>query len=361
MTNTGKIQQWTVMFGPHSGNGAQYTVEFGQQYGKLQQTTTYVNAGKNIGKSNETTPLQQAELEARSAWEKQHDRKGYTTYIPEQKPFLPMLAKSYIDDGDKIIFPALAQPKLDGIRCIAYYDNKLDKVVFMSRGGKEFTTLQHLVPEVCPLVKRDGLILDGELYNHKYKSDFQEIISLIKRDSPTKNTSLIQYHVYDSIDDADYNDRLGTLIKHIGDSLHNVKLVPTHQISSRDEVQSYHDNFLKEGYEGMILRNYSGGYELNKRSRNLQKVKKFDSDEFVIVGAEENVGKQAGECTVLCQTKNGLVFGAKPQGSTEVRRKYWQDFQDGKLVGKKLTVSFFGYTNDGVPRFPVGVVVRDYE
>lgn len=117
LSSTGKVQEWSICYGPDVV-GSRYTIKHGQVGGKIQSTTTLIEYGKNIGKSNETSALQQAGLEAHSLWKKQKDRKGYTETIPQEKPFRPMLAQKFIEHSDKIKFPALIQRKLDG--CVEY-------------------------------------------------------------------------------------------------------------------------------------------------------------------------------------------------------------------------------------------------
>lgn len=152
LTNGGKIQTWSIGVAHEKGRHPIYTVIHGQLNGKLQSTSTEVKSGKNIGKSNETSPLEQCILEADSLWTKQRDRKGYSESIPEDKPFRPMLAHSYKDYSHKVKWPAILQPKLDGcvdgdtilqtkeyglttIRNVV--DNKLDcHVLSMNKNGK---------------------------------------------------------------------------------------------------------------------------------------------------------------------------------------------------------------------------------
>lgn len=356
LSSTGKVQEWQVEFNKEA-TGASYTIYHGQLGGKIQSTTTYIDEGKNIGRSNETTAEEQAESEARSLWAKQRDRKGYSTDIPTEKPFRPMLAQSYDKHSGKIEWPAYVSPKLDGIRCIAFMNG--DVISYMSRQGKLFNTLSHLDAELYPILK-NGAVLDGELYNHSMKNNFQKLVSLIRRDKAVPDSSLIQYHVYDMISEDDYETRLNTFSSLLK-NLSGVKVVDAIEIDGPDKVEEFHNKFVSDGYEGAILRNKVGPYEIDKRSYNLQKYKHFDTEEFLITGAEENVGKQAGQCSIICRTKDGKRFAVKPKGNEYEREEYWNLYLDGELEGQYLTVRFFGYTNDGVPRFPIGLVLRQYE
>lgn len=330
--------------------------------GKLQSTSTTITEGKNVGRANETTPWEQCQLEAESLWTNKRDRRGYSETVPtgkQDKKLRPMLAKTY--EAGKVKYPAFAQPKLDGIRCIA----TLQKGGFtlQSRQGKEFVSLGHLHTALQSTFDKCGeVILDGELYNHELKNDFQKIVSAIKRDKPSSDTSLIQYHVYDVINDDDFYNRNRFLKKNLQVNK-NVKLVTTLDIDNHDHLLERYQSFMGDGYEGAIVRHLSGKYEIDKRSSNLLKFKEFMDDEFVIVGAIENKGKQEGQCSLICKTKKGTEFAVKPKGTEQEREQYWNDWQAGKLKGKLLTVRFFSWTTSEqpVPRFPIGVGVRDYE
>ena len=367
MDSKGKIRVLTVSYGSDE-RGWFYEQEHGLLDGKLQTSRTYVK-GKNVGRANETTDEQQAEKEADAKWVAKRDRSGYSETIPEDKPMMPMLAQSHDKHGHKINYPAYIQPKLDGIRCFIHVDG--DNVKLVSRTGKEFKSLGHIADAVSELVAKMGksvgsFILDGELYNHKFKNDFQGLVSAIKRDKPSENTHLVQFHCYDYVAEGrDFEDRIQELF-HMdqwyedGDA---VQIVETFPVDNLDEVVEQNSLWLEDGYEGSMIRNAKGGYQPNRRSPDLQKYKSFIDQEFEIVGAYENKGRMEGQCTFTCVTEDGTEFGVKPMGTEAQREQYWTDFQAGKLTGKMLTVKFFEWTTseNPVPRFPVGVCVRDYE
>ena len=367
MDSKGKIRVLTVSYGSDE-RGSFYEQEHGLLDGKLQTSRTYV-AGKNAGKANATTDEEQAEKEAESKRAKKRDRGGYSESIPEDKPMMPMLALTHDKHGHKIKYPAYVQPKLDGIRCFVHVDG--ESVTLKSRTGKEFTSLDHIADAVRELVSFMGksvgsFILDGELYNHQFKEDFQGLVSAIKRDKPSENTHLVQFHCYDYVaEDRDFKDRIDELY-HMAwwlSEVTTIQIVPTFPVENLDEVVEQNSLWLEDGYEGSMIRNSKGGYQPNRRSPDLQKYKSFMDAEFEIVGAVENKGKMEGQCTFTCVTEDGTEFGCKPMGDESQREQYWIDFQAGKLTGKMLTVKFFEWTTseNPVPRFPVGVIVRDYE
>lgn len=368
MDSKGKIREWSIRTDVTHSGIPYYEQTHGLRGGKLQETKTMIRQGKNVGRANETTPLEQCNLEAQSLWSKQRDRKGYTETIPTEKPKLPMLAKSYQKDGKKIVWPAAAQPKLDGIRCMASIFN--GKVTLKSRTGKELHAVDHIkhaILEAIPNLPTDNQVqpwvLDGELYNHDYSEDFQRLVSAIKRDKPTNESQYIQYHVYDYFCESDFEIRCRFLAD-MFDPHDSVVLVPTYEVANFEEFMEMYGEFMKEGYEGGMLRNLKGPYEENRRSPNLQKYKQFFDGEFEIVSATENKGKQAGQCTFNCVTKDGAPFSVKPKGSDAKRRQYWRDWLDGSITkGDVLTVRYFEMTNSDppVPRFPVGIAIRNYE
>ena len=368
MSATGKVSKWNIE--AIKDSPCYYIIKHGYIDGAQQEQITEVKSGKNIGRSNETDMWEQCQLEAKSRWTKQKDRKGYSVTIPTKKPLRPMLAKSYnkpgtdftdLKDGKHIQFPCYWQPKLDGMRCLAI---KTKKIYLVSRQGKQFTALQHLEKELDRLMP-DNSIWDGELYKHG--EEFQNIISAAKRDEKSDITDSIEFHVYDCINKETYDKRFAhlfsILIKDNKPASGVVKLVWTKEIDSAQELPKLHDEQVKRGYEGIILRNKNGIYEVDKRSKDLQKVKVFTDEEFPIVSAYENP-KKPGTCTFNCKTKDGAIFGCMPEGSEEYRQKCWKDWQNGNIkAGDLLTVQFFSWTTSEkpVPRFPVGKAIRDYE
>ena len=360
MDSKGKIRQWSITAWDEGANRCHYEQEHGLQDGKLQTTSTKVSKGKNIGKANETSAWEQCKLEAESLWRKQRDRKGYTEDIPTGKPKLPMLAHKFHEHKKKLKWPCYCQPKLDGIRCMIEVVNGQVKSI-KSRTNKEFKVLSHIAVAV-ECLGLGTITLDGELYNHDFRDEFGELTSAIKRDEVNKNSLLIEYHVYDAFLAVDFEERHRILKESIIKAPY-VKLVETTLVKSEDDFKKIYEKYLADGYEGGILRNLKGKYKENGRSYDLLKFKDFDDDEFEIVGAEENKGKMAGECTFICKTEDGNTFGVKPKGNQQVRRQYWEDFKAGKLTGKLMTVRYFGFTptDKPVPRFPIGIAIRDYE
>ena len=255
------------------------------------------------------------------------------------------------------------QPKLDGVRCIFTKDGAY------SRTGKQFHNLRHIELRLKGFFKLNPDIqLDGELYNHALRNDFEQIISLVRKQKPTdedrRNAQhLIQYHVYDFItESSSYENRLKWLMSNKVLWWGNVIVpVETHRVNKYEEAANIHyDGFLKQGYEGSILR-LNGPYE-QKRSYNLQKFKDFSDDEATIVGYEAGKGKFTGLIgKFLMIDDNSIEFGC-PIGkgyNYDDRRFILNNIHD--YMGKRATFTYFERTKAGSYRHPLYKTIRDYE
>lgn len=361
-TSGGALQYWTI-----SSFDSTIQTAYGQVGGKEQVTTDTIREGKNIGRSNETTPAQQAQAEALAKWEKQI-KKGYvedrTRAEAGENDFVggvsPMLAHKYSEQAKKIQFPAYSQPKLDGCRCIAIIKN--GKASLWSRTRKPITSVPHIVKaleELFPEKDNYETKLDGELYEHSYHDNFDDLLDLIRETTPQPGHEVVQYHIYDMPTVSGFAYRLLWLKQWIPETHPTLKLVQTVQVNSDVELSLFHDECVETGYEGCMVRNMHSLY-VNKRSYDLQKVKRFVDDEFKIVGIEEGRGRLQGHVGAFwCVTKDGKRFKAKMRGKTSKLREY---FDNRKLwQDKQLTVQYQNLTPDGIPRFPVGKAIRDYE
>jgi len=273
----------------------------------------------------------------------------------------PMLAHKVNDNKIDFSEKVFIQPKLDGVRCIFTKDGAY------SRTGKKFYNLRHIELRLENFFKLHPFtVLDGELYNHALRDDFEQIISLVRKQKPTdedrRNAQhLIQYHVYDCIAEGpDYNERLNWLKSQR--KLFNNVVIPVetlHVYSYRDATET-HKLFLKEGYEGSILR-LNRPYE-QKRSYNLMKFKDFSDDEATIIGYEAGKGKRAGTLGKFFMIDDkGVEFGCPPGKGFN-----YKDLADilnnvHDYVGKRATFTYFERTKAGSYRHPQFKCIRDYE
>lgn len=335
--------------------------EYGVLNGELQ-ISRKIATPKNIGKKNETTPAQQALQEAQSLYQFKLDRKYSTSPEGAQEPLLlPMLAKEI--DTKKVTFPAYIQPKLDGVRCLAFW--KDGQVKLISRAGKEWTVPKHINEQVAQILPKDSMF-DGELYIHG--KSCQTITSYVKKWREVE-TPQVQYHIYDmpihqGIEDQDFNTRYQNLCvcfmiaEEAGKKFDNLILVRTENVTSMEDVKTFETKMIEERYEGAIVRNSTGLYLFGYRSNDLLKVKTFKDAEFKVVSCRDGIGKFAGCVVFRCKNDlNDKEFECTIMASMEERARMFTE--QASYIGKLLTVKFFDRTDDQLPRFPVGKMFRD--
>jgi DNA ligase-1 len=359
-TSTGATPEWTI-----SVEGSTIIKRYGQTGGAIQEARDLITEGKNVGRANETTPEQQALAEAQSQWEKKLKGKGYVQSVEAAKGgevdarvaggIDPMLAHSFAKQGHKITYPAYTQPKLDGHRCIAMIDDD-GLASLWTRTRKPITGVPHIIKALEALEMRN-VILDGELYNHDYRDRFEELTSFIKRPVPKPGHEVVQYHVYDIVGNGPFALRIvALLLTDLSADDGPIVLVDTQIVNDEDEAMEAFDTYLAQGYEGSMLRNADSPYE-NKRSYGLQKVKEFADAEYKITDVTEGRGKMAGKAIFVCETDAGQTFRVKMKGTLDSLRQYVDD--PSLALGRMLTVQYQNLTADGIPRFPIGLRLRD--
>ena len=345
-TSTGAIQTWRV-----SVEGNRYWTDFGQQGGLIQTSEPTICIGKQ-GRTDD----EQALAEAQALFDKKL-KKDYVRTLAEAQAggaselveggILPMLAHKFSEHGDKLEYPCFVQPKLDGHRCIGMPDGSL-----WSRTRKPITGVPHIVSTLQELDLPGAL--DGELYNHGYRDKFEELTHFIRQKTPAMGCGVVEYHVYDTIGEGSFRERLAELTELFsgGSAYFDVKLVETREVQNEEELMLAFEDFLAQGYEGAIARNAAGLY-VNKRSYDLLKIKQFDDAEFLCVGVEEGRGKMAGHGIFVCRAEDGVEFRAKMKGEHAELKKYFEHPE--AVIGRSVTVKYQGKTAYGIPRFPVAL------
>ena len=334
-------QQWEIYLDTEHNIVRKYGKIDGRQTTNIRKVTQ-----KNIGKSNETSIEEQANKEMLALISKQKDL-GYGEYGHSNISHKPMLAHNYDLRKKGIKFPCHVQPKLDGVRLIAIVDPETG-VKFLSRTGKEVKGLEHIKKDLLGI--KTKVILDGEAYIHD--TPFEEICSAFKSD-----LNSLEYHVFDIIDvEKSFTERqkiLDTVIR----SLRHTKNVITQICELPKDVDDKHGSFLELGYEGIMIRNSESMYAVDKRSVDLQKFKLFKDAEYKVVNIIEAFG-DPGTALFVCETGE-YTFNVRPRGTREHRKALLENKNDS--IGKFLTVRYQNLTENGIPRFPVGLVIRDYE
>ncbi len=372
-TQSGDPQEWTI-----ETEGSTIKTYWGRVGCKIQHGSDTVLEGKNAGRTNATTPQQQAESEAQSQWEFKK-KKGY---VEDQKQAMagkvdkmieggifPMKAHKYHDHKKRITFPAYAQPKLDGHRCIGIL--KDGKVTLWSSSRKPINSVPHIVEslERGALLNKitTDFMFDGELYNHEYHDNFEELTHFIRQTKPIPGHEVVQYHIYDVPMNSDYDNRLSALrqfsrLQRLG-TPGPLKFVETVAVVGDKELMVEYERFMDQGYEGAMVRNIKGWYESNQRSYNLLKVKEMIDAEFEVINVEEGRGKLLGHGIFVCNIDPARantienIFTVKLKGPTDNLKQYWKD--PSLAIGRQLTVQFQGWTKYNKPRFPVGLRFRE--
>lgn len=291
----------------------------------------------------------------------------------------------------------LVQPKLDGIRCVAtvidYGDNiSQQKVILSSNGQKQFPWFKHIREHLLILSRKVDLAdgLDGELYIHQTPFSKIQSISAISKSKPHLDEGEMCLHVFDLIDQSGKINQIQRLTKleqifQVYNELFPVQKVlikvPTHKITKNNKVKYvvdqnpkieayytdeyaqidyYHNKFIKEGYEGIIIRDSRCAYleaKSGRRSNYIRKYKNFEDTEFKVTGTKLDPGVEEYNFVWECQTPTGKNFRVKPTGTEEERNIMYNSKHT--YIGKLLKVRFQGVSEDGIPRFPIGLCFRD--
>lgn len=345
-----KLQVWTIEV-----NGHKFRTHEGFEGGAISISDWTTCEGKNIGRSNETLPDQQALLEAASRYQKKLD-KGYSEDKDNcERPFEPTLAHVWQDYEDKVVFPVQVSPKLDGIRCL-YRKGKL-----WTRNGKEIVNCPHIIEELKEL-GLDGYEWDGELYNHSLKEDFNKIVSLVKKTKPNtadlqESKKIIQYHIFDYVADNPFDSRYFKLHMLLYCKSNIVVPVPHKMCKTIEELTQTQASCEAAGYEGAMVRWGKEAYHQG-RTKYLLKCKKFQDAEFPVIDMQEGRGKREGTLgTWMIQLPDGTTNEVGPTGTASENFAHWRNRHN--LIGKAIiTVKFQGYTPDGKLRFPTFKAIR---
>src|SRR6056300_1108843 len=255
---------------------------------------------------------------------------------------LPMLANKWEDRKNYISEPFYVQPKLDGVRLLVSKDGGI------SRTGK-------IIPGTKVLGKglKEGQYVDGEAYDPKLT--FEDLTSTFKTD-PLK----LKFYVFDFFDIKKLNmtfEERWEKVKSLSNP--HYEYVETFNVKKHSDMTSFHKMFMQQGYEGTMIRDMQSVYEVGQRSNYLLKFKDFQTEEYEIVGAKTGHGRDANAVVWVCRTRGEREFTVRPVGTIAQREENYKNRE--KFMGKMLTVRFQNLTALDVPRFPVGVVVRDYE
>ena len=276
--------------------------------------------------------------------------------------YKPMLAypvsSKPIDYNEKVYI----QPKLDGVRCLIQCDNGVVKAY--SRTGKEWKNIEHILFNLQNFFTLEpDAVLDGELYNHDLRDNFEKIISCVRKTKPTtvhrlESSGLVRFHCYDVPSNPGKFDVRNEWINLNVPRNFCIHHVETHEVHAEKYALDLHKIFLNRGYEGSILR-LNTEYQC-KRSHSLRKFKDFHDTEAEIIGWVEGKGKRIGTIgKFLARDADGIEFGMPVMDNF----KYLQDnFTKMQCwVGKTATITYFERTKANSYRHPLFKCIRNYE
>ncbi len=349
-----KVQAVSNMNGGHNVNASSAIRERKEKLIKSKDTFT-VDQVKNVIKPMKATLL--------------IDEKS-----PKSKPgtLQPKVSK-YFD----FTLGVYLQWKLDGWRCIAREQDGI--CVLTTNNCKQYPWFGSLREVLLKFMKGNNILdgLDGELYCHNLYDEkgveldqdqrFSTISSMcgIARSMPHPCESQICLYVFDLVDlsgKIPFEERYKKLCTLFSDQkdkkvVSRIVLCDTKKVHSIDAIFEYHDEAAGNDYEGVMIRSANGIYS-NNRSLTLRKYKQFMDAEFEVVGVRKDAGVDDENFTFMMKTKDCKYFNAKPVGTILARQTMYRNW--GIYNGKMMTVKFQGYSDSGIPRFPIArCVIRE--
>ena len=372
-----------------------------QQHGYIIHRTTYQYGGKRTiqpdiliqrGKAGRTV-TEQVNLEFNSHKKKYLD-KGYKIvtgdvdfndvnalyeFLGDNKTnqegiLKPMLAKQ----ADKVansVFNSefYGSRKVNGVRCLIYY--KDGDIKTASRGSISYNlTLYHILthPKLIEFFKNHpDVILDGEIYKHGWP--LNTISGMCRSQSTVDETLPLEFYWYDIVDlEKPFSERW-ELMQEFASELEllefdpirewnkgelKIQLLPQKKMTGWSTLMKYHNEFVKEGWEGLVIRKVTGKYGPGKRTNDMIKIKIYKDSEYEIVGLSEGL-RDEDMCFVM-KTPSGQEFKAKPMGDRE-QKQWYRDHLD-ELIGKMATIKYFemsGKEGSEIPQQPIFVAIRE--
>lgn len=349
--SSGNIKQWSVFT-----DGAIVTVAHGRMGGKITEKS-YTAEAKNVGRSNETTPEQQAELEAAAKHVKQLKRGYYLTVEEAQihEPFTPMKCQDYKDFPHKVRFPGYAQFKLNGLRSMINEDGEC-----LSKAGEVYKLPNHWL-RIPEFIQSQNIPLDGEVFAGLGKLSLQVINGAWKKYKKGVTEQLC-YYVYDiPVSDVPFEKRvqmLNDLAKIVAeqglDDL--IHVVHTEYIENQEQLDAFYEKALLLKAEGIVYRNADGKYEFGKRSYDVIKRKPRANMEVKVLSL---VRDKNGDGVLTGETKDGKLVDFLMRKDSHPTINYRKADNAIDLIGSFVEIEYEELSDDGIPTKPVGVRVRE--
>ncbi len=350
-TKTGATQQWSVEV-----QGDTFICTYGQLNGKMTSQSTKCEP-KNVGRANETTPEQQAQLEADALVTKKL-KSGYSYEISDTPSVqLPQKVKAYQDQLKNVKFPCISTPKLNGVNA-TYWLLPDGSLKLTSRGGETYPAIPHLEYYIIKLMKHLGTTaLNGELYIHG--EHLQDIQSAVKK--PKELSKQLEFNIFEfplitnsyCVKNKIMNDVLEELSNFFEDEANKVYLLTGVEVYSHEDIETHYNQCMVANLEGTVIYNANAVYTFNVRSSDVFKYKKVQSKEFLIASFELD----KNGLPVFIMNVEDKFFKAKPKGT----QAYWSSINPHTFVNKWATIEFETYSKDGIPLKPIFVSIREMD
>jgi ATP-dependent DNA ligase len=392
-SSTGKFRWWTCETNEEYYDEAGYIIErkYGQVGGKITYgPDIYVPFGKAKRSAHE-----QLILQFNSEVKKQLD-KGYKEVPKHPNEYTESELQEIYGDvktrGEGIIKPMLAKQadkvaaktfdkdyygsrKVNGVRALIYC--KDGKIHTASRGATNYDiAIIHIIQH--PIIEEffknhPDVILDGEVYYHSWT--LNKISGICRSQSTVSDGKDLQFYWYDIVElDKPFTERYKLMqeyakelqlsefdpYKPFTDEELHIQFLPQVEISGYDNMKKLHDDYVSEGWEGLVIRLASSVYKPGSRGNDWIKIKAYIDGEYPIVGLSEGL-REEDMCFIL-ETPSGQRFNCKPMGTRE-QKKWYREHID-ELIGKMLTIKYFemsGVEGSDIPQQPTGIAIRDYE
>ncbi|MFA5696503.1 MAG: hypothetical protein WC917_03575, partial [Bacilli bacterium] len=324
---------WTISY-LYNGVCGIINTSYGQLNGKQTNIQKEVY-GVNIGRANETSPLEQAKKEAEAEWLLKL-KQGYKERLEDISPLItdineilkPMKAQKDFSKEKltkKIGFPCIQQPKLNGLRAVLRWEDDYTigedmfkqtcpSAILRSKEG-----IEYFMPHITESLREDYFInrntgdriaYDGELYSHELKLNQIKASCPFKIDGKINKCSLnptkVKFYTFDlSVPNIIQKDRDILLFNNVMDYTYhqsgNIIYLDHNVCMSYEDAIIWNEKYLKIGYEGSIFRNMEAMYNFGGRPSTMLKLKHKKNTECIIndIILKEDTGNRSYICFVL--------------------------------------------------------------
>ena len=279
----------------------------------------------------------------------------------------PLSEKNEPKDGEWF---ALSQ-KLNGNNC-SYYKGKL-----ISRQGKEFKGLQHIIDDIEKLPNHENFFFNGELMrkntdNISDDQNFQIGTGIINSENEDK--SCIYFNIYEVLPIEEfekgeskltYKNRRHDVLNPLSIAIYragleNISVIPIiYEGTDKSKIKELLKEFDSKGFEGLML-NKDTKWK-NKRNNGILKVKSFKHADILCTDVVEGDGKYKGTLGLIKCDYKGYELGVGSGFTDEQRDYYWNNKEEiiGKIVQIKYKCETKNKQGSLSVQFPIFEIVRN--